>query len=191
MHATRCVAYTHVSLILISNSCPLPLFPGLDARAAATVMRAVRNVALNGRTVMVTIHQPSIEIFEAFDNLLLIQRGGRVTYFGPLGKHSCELIAYLNQVCLGSTVATSYYSKFLVLTFLLTSSKVLVLKEGWAGSLKCVHVQDLGGRERAATPCNLRGRGWSIWQARLRAHRLPQRGVLGDDFGRLRFGASG
>ena len=37
---------------------------GLDARAAAIVMRAVRNVALNGRAVLVTIHQPSIEIFE-------------------------------------------------------------------------------------------------------------------------------
>lgn len=48
---------------------------GLDARAAAIVMRAVRNVARNGRTVMVTIHQPSIEIFESFDQLLLIQVG--------------------------------------------------------------------------------------------------------------------
>ncbi|GLC42336.1 hypothetical protein PLESTM_001322300 [Pleodorina starrii] len=71
---------------------------GLDARAAAIVMRAVRNVARNGRTVMVTIHQPSIEIFEAFDNLLLIQRGGLTTYFGPLGRRSSELIAYFMSV---------------------------------------------------------------------------------------------
>ncbi len=40
---------------------------GLDARAAAIVMKSVRNVGNNGRTVIVTIHQPSIEIFEAFD----------------------------------------------------------------------------------------------------------------------------
>jgi ABC-type multidrug transport system ATPase subunit len=40
---------------------------GLDARAAAIVMRAVRNVSNTGRTVVVTIHQPSIDIFEAFD----------------------------------------------------------------------------------------------------------------------------
>ncbi|GFR41754.1 hypothetical protein Agub_g2509 [Astrephomene gubernaculifera] len=71
---------------------------GLDARAAAIVMRAVRNVARNGRTVMVTIHQPSIEIFEAFDNLLLIQRGGLTTYFGPLGRNSADLIAYFMAV---------------------------------------------------------------------------------------------
>ena len=56
---------------------------GLDARAAAIVMRSVKNVSRNGRTVMVTIHQPSIEIFEGFDALFLLQRGGRVSYFQP------------------------------------------------------------------------------------------------------------
>jgi len=43
---------------------------GLDARAAAIVMRAVKNVAGTGRTVVCTIHQPSIEIFEAFDEVI-------------------------------------------------------------------------------------------------------------------------
>lgn len=51
---------------------------GLDARAAAIVMQSVKNVSKNGRTVMVTIHQPSIDIFEAFDALVLLQRGGKV-----------------------------------------------------------------------------------------------------------------
>ena len=37
---------------------------GLDARAAAIVMRTVRNVGSSNRAVVVTIHQPSIEIFE-------------------------------------------------------------------------------------------------------------------------------
>ncbi|KAF7127829.1 hypothetical protein RHSIM_Rhsim11G0102600 [Rhododendron simsii] len=40
---------------------------GLDARAAAIVMRAVKNVADTGRTIVCTIHQPSIDIFEAFN----------------------------------------------------------------------------------------------------------------------------
>ncbi|KAF5932025.1 hypothetical protein HYC85_028196 [Camellia sinensis] len=39
----------------------------LDARAAAIVMRTVRNTVDTGRTVVCTIHQPSIGIFEAFD----------------------------------------------------------------------------------------------------------------------------
>ena len=52
--------------------------PGLDARAAAIVIRAVKNTCKSGRTVIVTIHQPSVEIFEAFDALVLLQKGGKV-----------------------------------------------------------------------------------------------------------------
>lgn len=40
------------------------LSAGLDARAAAIVMRAVRNIVDTGRTIVCTIHQPSIQIFE-------------------------------------------------------------------------------------------------------------------------------
>ena len=67
---------------------------GLDARAAAIVMRCVRNTVNTGRTVVCTIHQPSIDIFEAFDDLLLMKSGGFVTYHGSLGKQSTKLIAY-------------------------------------------------------------------------------------------------
>lgn len=42
---------------------------GLDAKAAAIVMRAVKNVGNTGRTVVCTIHQPSIEIFESFNEV--------------------------------------------------------------------------------------------------------------------------
>ncbi|KAK4412483.1 ABC transporter G family member 31 [Sesamum alatum] len=67
---------------------------GLDARAAAIVMRTVRNTVDTGRTVVCTIHQPSIEIFEAFDELLLMKRGGRVIYGGKLGEKSQTMINY-------------------------------------------------------------------------------------------------
>ncbi|KAK4493468.1 hypothetical protein RD792_006030, partial [Penstemon davidsonii] len=67
---------------------------GLDARAAAIVMRAVKNVANTGRTIVCTIHQPSIDIFEAFDELVLLKAGGRMIYCGPLGQHSSNVIEY-------------------------------------------------------------------------------------------------
>uniref|UniRef100_A0A0D9XY42 ABC transporter domain-containing protein n=1 Tax=Leersia perrieri TaxID=77586 RepID=A0A0D9XY42_9ORYZ len=70
---------------------------GLDARAAAIAMRAVKNVSDTGRTVVCTIHQPSIEIFEAFDELMLIKRGGELIYAGPLGQHSCKVIQYFQD----------------------------------------------------------------------------------------------
>ncbi|MED6174623.1 transcription factor, partial [Stylosanthes scabra] len=40
---------------------------GLDARAAAIVMRTIRSIVDTGRTIVCTIHQPNIDIFEAFD----------------------------------------------------------------------------------------------------------------------------
>ncbi|XP_020249692.1 ABC transporter G family member 39-like isoform X2 [Asparagus officinalis] len=71
---------------------------GLDARAAAIVMRTVRNTVDTGRTVVCTIHQPSIDIFEAFDELFLMKRGGEEIYVGPLGHNSCDLISYFESV---------------------------------------------------------------------------------------------
>ncbi|KAK1422456.1 hypothetical protein QVD17_25588 [Tagetes erecta] len=71
---------------------------GLDARAAAIVMRTVRNTVDTGRTVVCTIHQPSIDIFEAFDELFLMKRGGQELYVGPVGRHSCELIKYFEAI---------------------------------------------------------------------------------------------
>ncbi|XP_071711095.1 ABC transporter G family member 36-like [Rutidosis leptorrhynchoides] len=71
---------------------------GLDARAAAIVMRTVRNTVDTGRTVVCTIHQPSIDIFEAFDELLLMKRGGQVIYAGPLGRNSQKVVEYFEQI---------------------------------------------------------------------------------------------
>ncbi|XP_020207796.1 ABC transporter G family member 31 [Cajanus cajan] len=65
---------------------------GLDARAAAIVMRTMRNIVNTGRTIVCTIHQPSIDIFESFDELLFMKRGGELIYASPLGPKSSELI---------------------------------------------------------------------------------------------------
>lgn len=84
----------------IHTSCLFALFQptsGLDARAAAIVMKGLKRVALSGRAVCATIHQPSIAIFNAFDALLLLKRGGETVFFGPLGKDSCNLIQYFER----------------------------------------------------------------------------------------------
>ncbi|XP_027337469.1 ABC transporter G family member 31-like [Abrus precatorius] len=82
---------------------------GLDARAAAIVMRTVRNTVDTGRTVVCTIHQPSIDIFEAFDELLLMKRGGRVIYGGKIGRQSDIMIKYFQNIE-GITPITSGYN---------------------------------------------------------------------------------
>uniref|UniRef100_A0A7N2LHE1 ABC transporter domain-containing protein n=1 Tax=Quercus lobata TaxID=97700 RepID=A0A7N2LHE1_QUELO len=81
---------------------------GLDARAAAIVMRTVRNTVDTGRTVVCTIHQPSIDIFEAFDELLLMKRGGQVIYTGPLGHHSHKLVEYFEAIPNVSKIKDGY-----------------------------------------------------------------------------------
>lgn len=71
---------------------------GLDARAAAIVMRVLLKVARSGRTVVATIHQPSTVIFNFFDDLLLLKRGGEVVYFGELGDNSNLLQSYFTAI---------------------------------------------------------------------------------------------
>lgn len=58
------------------------LTAGLDARAAAIVMRAVRNIVDTGRTIVCTIHQPSIQIFEVH---LLVLNLPPTPYISQLG----------------------------------------------------------------------------------------------------------
>ncbi|XP_065638408.1 pleiotropic drug resistance protein 1 isoform X4 [Quercus suber] len=71
---------------------------GLDARAAAIVMRTVRNTVDTGRTVVCTIHQPSIDIFDAFDELYLLKSGGEEIYVGPIGHRASHLISYFEGI---------------------------------------------------------------------------------------------
>ncbi|GLU07182.1 hypothetical protein SLE2022_241490 [Rubroshorea leprosula] len=90
-----------IAVELISN--PSIIFmdeptSGLDARAAAIVMRVVKNIAQTNRTIVCTIHQPSIDIFEAFDELILMKRGGRIIYYGELGQHSNKLVEYFEGI---------------------------------------------------------------------------------------------
>jgi ATP-binding cassette subfamily G (WHITE) protein 2 (SNQ2) len=44
-----------------------------------------------------TIHQPSAALFEFFDRLLLVARGGKVVYFGDMGENSSTLLNYFER----------------------------------------------------------------------------------------------
>ena len=58
---------------------------GLDSASAFAVASTVRRTC-SSKAVLCTIHQPSMEIFELFDWIMLLQAGGRVAYFGPVSK---------------------------------------------------------------------------------------------------------
>ncbi|OAP57126.1 hypothetical protein AYL99_07863 [Fonsecaea erecta] len=64
---------------------------GLDSQSAWTIVSLLRRLADNGQAILATIHQPSAMLFQQFDSILLLARGGRTTYFGPIGT-DCQTL---------------------------------------------------------------------------------------------------
>ncbi|KAF2031046.1 P-loop containing nucleoside triphosphate hydrolase protein [Setomelanomma holmii] len=56
---------------------------GLDAFTALSIVDVLRGLANEGRTLVVTIHQPRSDLFAHFGNVLLLARGGFPIYAGP------------------------------------------------------------------------------------------------------------
>ncbi|MBO4771891.1 MAG: ATP-binding cassette domain-containing protein, partial [Bacteroidales bacterium] len=55
---------------------------GLSSTDSETVMQLLKQQALNGKIVVVNIHQPSSKIFKMFDKLWVMDKGGYVIYNG-------------------------------------------------------------------------------------------------------------
>ncbi|KAI8318413.1 hypothetical protein GQ54DRAFT_266942 [Martensiomyces pterosporus] len=70
---------------------------GLDAQSSFTIVQFMRRLAAEGQTILCTIHQPSAMLFEQFDRLLLLVRGGHTVYFGDLGHDAQTLINYFER----------------------------------------------------------------------------------------------
>lgn len=56
---------------------------GLDATSAYQLIRTLKKLSQKGRTVITTIHQPRSEIWDMFDNLVILSRGSPV-YSGSI-----------------------------------------------------------------------------------------------------------
>ncbi|KAE9968334.1 hypothetical protein BLS_005903 [Venturia inaequalis] len=67
---------------------------GLDSQSAWAICAFLRKLADAGQAVLCTIHQPSAILFQEFDRLLFLAKGGKTVYFGPVGKNSETLIDY-------------------------------------------------------------------------------------------------
>ncbi|KAK9143882.1 hypothetical protein Syun_013282 [Stephania yunnanensis] len=66
---------------------------GLDSNSAFNVMQAIRSVCESrGRTVVLSIHQPSFKILSTIDSILLLSKG-RVVYHGALSSLEPYLVS--------------------------------------------------------------------------------------------------
>jgi len=63
---------------------------GLSSKDTTDVMAVLRGLADRGRTIVLTIHQPSREVYGRMDHVLLLSPGGKLAYFGPTEPDSYE-----------------------------------------------------------------------------------------------------
>jgi ATP-binding cassette subfamily G (WHITE) protein 2 (PDR) len=66
----------------------------LDSQSSWAICAFLRKLADAGQAVLCTIHQPSAILFQEFDRLLFLAKGGKTVYFGPIGKNSKTLLDY-------------------------------------------------------------------------------------------------
>lgn len=70
---------------------------GLDSQTSWAICDLMEKLTKSGQAILCTIHQPSAALFQRFDRLLLLAKGGRTVYFGEVGRNSCVLIDYFQR----------------------------------------------------------------------------------------------
>ncbi|KAL4909703.1 hypothetical protein BDW74DRAFT_143551 [Aspergillus multicolor] len=70
---------------------------GLDSQTSWSILDLIDTLTQHGQAILCTIHQPSAMLFQRFDRLLFLARGGRTVYFGDIGEKSSTLASYFER----------------------------------------------------------------------------------------------
>lgn len=71
---------------------------GLSINSALKVAQALRSIAdARDTAVICTLHQPSKEVFQMFDQVLVLRKGGQAMYFGDIGTEALTLRKYFEK----------------------------------------------------------------------------------------------
>lgn len=81
---------------------PLLLFvdeptSGLDSQTSWAILDLLEKLTKAGQAVLCTIHQPSAMLFQRFDRLLFLAKGGKTVYFGEIGENSKTMTNYFER----------------------------------------------------------------------------------------------
>ncbi len=81
---------------------PLLLFvdeptSGLDSQTSWAILDLLEKLSKAGQSILCTIHQPSAMLFQRFDRLLFLAKGGKTVYFGEIGDNSSTLTSYFER----------------------------------------------------------------------------------------------
>lgn len=137
---------------------------GLDAFTAASIIECLCGLAKEGRTLVLTIHQPSSNLFRSFGNILLLARGGFPVYAGK-GDVMLSHFSRLGFQCI-ETMNPADFALDLITVNLqkaeketTTQDKVKFLVSDWEKAGATVHVTsqiatpaELGSLRRRMTP---------------------------------------
>jgi ABC-type multidrug transport system permease subunit/ABC-type multidrug transport system ATPase subunit len=70
---------------------------GLDSQTSWSILDLIDTLTKHGQAILCTIHQPSAMLFQRFDRLLFLARGGKTVYFGEIGEQSRTLSNYFEK----------------------------------------------------------------------------------------------
>ena len=70
---------------------------GLDSQTSWAICDLMEKLTRNGQAILCTIHQPSAMLFQRFDRLLFLKKGGQTVYFGEIGENASKLISYFER----------------------------------------------------------------------------------------------
>jgi len=130
---------------------------GLSSEDALMVMRLLRRLADEGKTIVLTIHQPSLEAYRLLDNLILVGKDtgspdpGRLVYYGPAYP---EAVEFFNPDGVPDLAPGAQPSPDEVLRGL-ARHKTAKWMQAYSGSkLKREYVEDRAGRQSARSQHN-------------------------------------
>jgi len=70
---------------------------GLDSQSSWSIISFLKRLSSAGQAILCTIHQPSAILFQEFDRLLFLAKGGKTVYFGEIGQNSQTLLHYFEN----------------------------------------------------------------------------------------------
>ena len=70
---------------------------GLDSQTSWAICDLMEKLTNSGQAILCTIHQPSAMLFQRFQRLLFLQKGGQTVYFGDIGENASTLIKYFER----------------------------------------------------------------------------------------------
>ncbi|XP_049576286.1 broad substrate specificity ATP-binding cassette transporter ABCG2d isoform X1 [Syngnathus scovelli] len=100
---------------------------GLDASTANSVLLLLRRMANQGRTIIMSIHQPRYSIYRLFDSLTLLV-GGKMVYHGP-APNTLDYFANIGYSCEPHNNPADFFLDVINGDFTVTSMSKVSLSE--------------------------------------------------------------